>query len=49
MKLKQMTRRIIAVVLSISMLLTLLPTNCSIVFAETNQVNTECISIYSVF
>lgn len=37
MKLKQMTRRIIAVVLSISMLLTLLPTNCSIVFAESEN------------
>ena len=49
MKLKQMTRRIIAVVLSISMLLTVLPTNCSVAFTETNQVNTECISIYSVF
>ena len=37
MKLKQMTRRIIAVVLSISMLLTVLPTNCSIVFAESEN------------
>ena len=37
MKLKQMTRRIIAVVLSISMLLTVLPTNCSIVFAESGN------------
>lgn len=37
MKLKQMTRRIIAVVLSISMLLTVLPTNCSIVFAESGK------------
>lgn len=32
-----MTRRIIAVVLSISMLLTVLPTNCSIVFAESGK------------
>ena len=37
MKLKQMTRRIIAVVLSISMLLTVLPTNCSVVFAESEN------------
>lgn len=32
-----MTRRIIAVVLSMSMLLTVLPTNCSIVFAESGK------------
>ena len=37
MKLKQMTRRIIAVVLSISMLLTVLPTNCSVAFAESEN------------
>ena len=37
MKLKQMTRRIIAVVLSISMLLTVLPTNCSVAFAESGN------------
>ena len=37
MKLKQITRRIIAVVLSISMLLTVLPTNCSVVFAESEN------------
>ena len=37
MKLKQMTRMIIAVVLSMSMLLTVLPTNCSIVFAESGK------------
>lgn len=37
MKLKQMTRRIIAVVLSISMLLTVLPTNCNVAFAESGN------------
>ena len=37
MKLKQMTRRIIAVVLSISMLLTVLPANCSVAFAESEN------------
>lgn len=37
MKLKRMTRRIIAVLLSISMLLTVLPMNWNVAFAESGN------------